>query len=120
MPALQVYNRTTSKMPPEDDSIKHAKSLKSIAHDCDIVLTSLASDEAAEAVFEELLAGARSKEPKGEGFKEGKQGKSTIFVDTSTIYPELSGKLERKAAEIPGAFFLSCPVFGPPPMASLR
>lgn len=117
LPALQVYNRTASKMPPEDDSIKHVKSLKDIALECDIVLTSLASDEAAESVFDELFQGAKAKEPKGEGFKEGKQGRSTIFVDTSTIYPELSGKLERKASEIVGCFYLACPVFGPPPMA---
>ncbi|GAA5866312.1 hypothetical protein JCM1840_004081 [Sporobolomyces johnsonii] len=110
LPAISLYNRTASKLPPASASIKHAESPRKMARTCDVVITSLANDEAAKAVY----AGAKDKNAiLGE---EGEE-KATIFVDTSTLYPTTSVDLERDAREIPGTFYLSAPVFGPPPLA---
>ncbi|GAA5975407.1 hypothetical protein JCM10908_005153 [Rhodotorula pacifica] len=107
-PALMLYNRTTSKLPAESDSIKHAKSAQQLAEQCDVVVTSLANDEAAKLVYAELFKGAE---------KRGKEGKAIILIDTSTLYPTTCGELEREATKIPGTVYLCSPVFGPPPMA---
>ncbi|GAA6059818.1 hypothetical protein JCM10212_003730 [Sporobolomyces blumeae] len=113
-PPLALYNRTASKLPPVSDSIAHADSPRELARTCDVVFTSLAHDEAARSIYAELFAGAKDKKAtKGD---EG-QVRATIFVDTSTLYPQTSGELERQAAAIPWTFYLAAPVFGPPPAA---
>jgi 3-hydroxyisobutyrate dehydrogenase-like beta-hydroxyacid dehydrogenase len=113
-PALTLWNRTASKLPPASKSISHASSARELARTCDVVITSLANDEAAQSIYAELFEGAKDKKAtKGEAGEE----RATIFVDTSTLYPATSGELERKAAEIPWCFFLASPVFGPPPLA---
>lgn len=113
-PALTLWNRTASKLPPASNTIAHAASARELARTCDVVITSLANDEAAQAVYAELFEGARDK--KAQAGQEG-QGRSTIFVDTSTLYPKLAGELERTAASIPWCFWIGAPVFGPPLMA---
>lgn len=107
-PALTVYNRTPSKLPPVSSSLQHADSAFNLALQCDIIITSLASDEAVQEVYQELFRGAKEKSEK--------EGKGTIFVESSTIYPEISGQLEREASKISKTYFLQCPVFGPPPL----
>ncbi|KAM0747282.1 NAD(P)-binding protein [Meredithblackwellia eburnea MCA 4105] len=109
LPPLIVHNRTLSRLPPASDSLVHASSAKQLAIKCDIVFTSLADDKAVQSVFEELLDGAREKTANG--------GKGVVFVETSTIYPTVSGELERQASKIPQTYYLQCPVFGPPPVA---
>lgn len=113
-PALTLWNRTASKLPPASEKIAHATSARELARTCDVVITSLANDEAAQAVYDELFEGAKDKKAaRGEAGEE----RATIFVETSTLYPRLSGELERKAAKIPWCFYLQAPVFGPPPLA---
>jgi 3-hydroxyisobutyrate dehydrogenase-like beta-hydroxyacid dehydrogenase len=51
---------------------------------------------------------------KGDGILPGGRGHSTIFIDTSTIFPATAGKIERLASSKPHRVFLSCPVFGIP------
>ncbi|KAI5475377.1 phosphogluconate dehydrogenase (decarboxylating) [Pseudohyphozyma bogoriensis] len=109
LPALTVWNRTESKMPPESASLKHAKSLKDLALTCDFVITSFASDEVVVQAYEELFAGAKEKLE-----KEGKGGSGTVFIETSTIYPTLAGKLEHDASKIHHVYYLQAPVFGTP------
>ncbi|GAA5861450.1 hypothetical protein JCM8547_006131 [Rhodosporidiobolus lusitaniae] len=109
LPALLVFNRTTSKLPSASSSLVHASSVSEIGNKSDIVLTSLGNDDAAKAVYKDLFAAAKEKKAKG-----GK--KATIFVDTSTLYPTTAGELEREATRL-GLMFLACPVFGPPPAA---
>ncbi|BGP69263.1 hypothetical protein NBRC10513v2_002606 [Rhodotorula toruloides] len=104
---LHVYNRTASKLPAESAQFKHVQSAKELARTCDVIVTSLAHDEAAKTVYKELFEGA----------KEKKDGRGIIFIDTSTLYPLTCGELERTAQSIPGAVYLCSPVFGPPPMA---
>ncbi|KAM0788608.1 hypothetical protein ACM66B_001728 [Microbotryomycetes sp. NB124-2] len=106
-PALILWNRTSSKLPEESDSIKHAKSAQELAQKCEIIFTSMANDEAAKAVYADLFEGVKSK-PKGA---------KTYLVETSTLFPTTAGDLERQASQLPGTFYLQAPVFGPPPMA---
>ncbi|BGP46971.1 hypothetical protein JCM10450v2_002823 [Rhodotorula kratochvilovae] len=105
LPALTLYNRTASKLPPVSKTIAHAESPRELAKQCDVVVTSLANDDAARAVYKELFEGA----------KESAEG--TVFVDTSTLYPTTCGELEREAAQILNTAYLCSPVFGPPPLA---
>ncbi|GAA5829479.1 hypothetical protein JCM3766R1_001113 [Sporobolomyces carnicolor] len=113
-PALTLWNRTASKLPPTSASIAHASSARELARTCDVVITSLANDEAAESVYAELFEGAKDKKA---DWGEAGEARATIFCDTSTLYTATSGSLERRAAKIPWCFWLSCPVFGPPPLA---
>lgn len=113
-PALTLYNRTASKLPPASKTISHSPSPRELARTCDVVITSLSNDEAALAVYAELFEGAKDK--KAERGEEGEE-RATIFIDTSTLYPATSGQLERQAAQTPWSFYLAAPVFGPPPLA---
>lgn len=67
----------------------------------------------------ELFAGTNDQPTHeiGDGIRPGGRGRSTIFVDTSTLYPDLVGDLEREASSKRHRHYLACPVFGPPPMA---
>lgn len=89
-PALTVFTRTTSKLPPVSDSIAHASSLFELAKKCDIIITSLASDEVVKKVYGEMFEGAREKVEK--------EGRGTIFVESSTIYPTTAGAFFRADA----------------------
>lgn len=86
-PPLFLWNRTASKLPSESDSIKHAASIKELAEKCDVVITSLANDEVAKEVFEQLFEGVKSKQEKGA------KG-NTYFVESSTLYPLTAGELD--------------------------
>ncbi|GAA5875066.1 hypothetical protein JCM8547_005403 [Rhodosporidiobolus lusitaniae] len=74
---------------------------------CHVVVTMLIDDKAAREVHGELLKGVEGKGA----------GKETVFVDCSTLYPDTSVELEKIAQAVPGATYLSAPVFGPPPAA---
>ncbi|ORY26073.1 6-phosphogluconate dehydrogenase [Naematelia encephala] len=123
-PTLQVYNRADQHLDEfkdyaaehevTEDMYQVVKDLKDIGRSADMILTSLGGDEAVEAVYTELFAGQEEQEGKGDGIQPGGRGKSTIFVDTSTIFPATAGKLERLASSKPHRVFLSCPVFGVP------
>lgn len=84
-PPLVLWTRTASKLPAESDSIKHAASIKELAEKCDVVITSLANDEVAKEVFEQLFEGVKSKQEKGA------KG-NTYFVESSTLYPLTAGE----------------------------
>ena len=69
---------------------------------CDIVFSMLAADAALESVFSNYLS--------------GNVKKGSIFIDSSTVYPDLTAKLAAQA-EKAGVSFLACPVFGRPDAA---
>jgi hypothetical protein len=68
----------------------------------DIIITSLGNDEAVVSVYEELFAGqevsearkgvadSQASEGKGDGIVPGGHGRTTIFIDTSTVSPPWS------------------------------
>lgn len=129
-PPLTVWNRSADKLEAfkkmaDDEGIPYqvAKDLKEVALRCDMIVTSLGSDAAVEAVYAELFAGAEAKaaEREKEGYLQthhGRSGRPTIFVDTSTVYPETAGKLERLCSQKRHGAWISSPVFGPPPLAA--
>ncbi|EIW66194.1 hypothetical protein TREMEDRAFT_65800 [Tremella mesenterica DSM 1558] len=126
-PPLIVWNRSDGRMKEfkiyafekglGEDCYLVVEDLKQIGETADIILTSLASDEAVQEVYAELFAGQEVQEGKGDGILPGGKGRSTIFVDTSTIYPTTAGRLERLASSRSHRVFLSCPVFGIPKAA---
>ena len=73
-----------------------------LASTCDIVFTSLAADAALEAVFSSYLSG------------KPKQG--SVYIDCSTVFPDLTVKLADQAKKA-GVDYLACPVFGRPDAA---
>ncbi|UZJ55108.1 hypothetical protein CBS101457_004428 [Exobasidium rhododendri] len=110
MPALRVWNRTSSK---SDQVVQESRdgeaavavgSLKEIANTCDIIFSSLANDAVVKEVVTELLTSVR-------------KGSKTVFVEMSTIYPTLTIELEKQVTDVPDCYFISAPPFGPPPMA---
>ncbi|OCF34094.1 hypothetical protein I316_04041 [Kwoniella heveanensis BCC8398] len=126
-PPLLVYNRKedgvqkfleyASAHEVPEDAYKVVSDLEEIGRTADLVVTSLAGDEAVEQVYEKLFAGQQTQKGTGDGIVPGGRGRTTVFVDTSTIYPTTAGKLERLASSAPHRSFLSCPVFGVPKAA---
>jgi len=78
-----------------------------VATKCDIVLTSLASDEVVRSVYKEIAAALQAQPPT----------KNRIFVEASTIYPSVAGELDALISAIPYCHLVTGPVFGPPAMA---
>ncbi|PWZ02375.1 6-phosphogluconate dehydrogenase C-terminal domain-like protein [Testicularia cyperi] len=121
LPPLLVYNRTTSKAQELEKELSGlvtvVPSVEDIGSRCDLIFTSLSDDAAAEQIYDALLAA----EEKRVGHAQQERihsGASTLFVDTSTLYPETTGKLERKISALPKRHFVAAPAFGPPPMAA--
>ncbi|KAH9033044.1 NAD-P-binding protein [Lactarius hengduanensis] len=111
-PPLLVWNRSKEKSEKllhelGDGKVAIAESIVDVATKCDIVLTSLASDEVAKSVYKEIAAALQAQPPT----------KNTIFVETSTIYPSVAGELDLLISAIPHCHLVTGPVFGPPAMA---
>jgi len=106
-PKLIVWNRTSSKADKfaSENPAVVAQSLEEVAEKCDVVIASLANDTAADAVYTKLF--------------EAKKGaaKRSVFIETSTLYPDFVVTLQEKAKQSSGSLFVCAPVFGPPPMA---
>ncbi|KAI5120225.1 hypothetical protein M0805_000039 [Coniferiporia weirii] len=107
-----VYNRTRSKSEKllaelGQDKIRIADGPAQLAKECDVVITSLASDAVVKSVYGE--------------FKEALNGlnhdKSKVFVETSTCYPTVAGELDEMISGFPHTHLITCPVFGPPAQA---
>lgn len=103
--ALLITNRTKDK--PEVNKLLEAgatwvDSPAELGSKCDIVFCSMAADSALESVFSSYLSG------------KPKQG--SLFIDCSTVFPDLTSKLAGEAKKA-GISYLSCPVFGRPDAA---
>jgi 3-hydroxyisobutyrate dehydrogenase-like beta-hydroxyacid dehydrogenase len=96
---LQVYNRTAQKAERlAAEGARPAATVADLASQVDVVLTSLADDEAFEAVAGEVVAAARP---------------GTILVDLSTVSPEASARVA-VLAEAASVEYLRAPVSGNP------
>lgn len=93
---LSVYNRTPEKTADFDGKSKVCETISDLLESSDIIFTMLTNDDAVKAVFDEIL-------------KENIEGK--LFVDMSTISPELSKKMAHEISE-KGAGFADAPVSG--------
>ncbi|HSC49673.1 MAG TPA: NAD(P)-dependent oxidoreductase [Gaiellaceae bacterium] len=96
---LVVHNRTVEKAQPfADRGATVAGSPAELAEEVDVVLTSLADDEAFERVAEKVLAAARP---------------SSVLVDLSTVSPTVSARVASLADEA-SVDYLRAPVSGNP------
>jgi 3-hydroxyisobutyrate dehydrogenase-like beta-hydroxyacid dehydrogenase len=91
-----VWNRTPEKA--ASLAVRVAPSAAALAAEVDVVLTSLANDEALEAVAAEVAAGARP---------------GTILVDLSTVSPEASARVAELLLQ-GGLDYVRAPVSGNP------
>jgi 3-hydroxyisobutyrate dehydrogenase-like beta-hydroxyacid dehydrogenase len=111
-PPLLVWNRSKEKSEKllqelGPNKVAIAESIVDVATKCDIVITSLASDEVVKSVYKEIAAALQAQPP----------AKNRIFVEASTIYPSVAGELDALITAIPHCHFVTGPVFGPPAMA---
>jgi 3-hydroxyisobutyrate dehydrogenase-like beta-hydroxyacid dehydrogenase len=96
---LVVHNRTPAKAEPlRDGGAVVASTPAHLVQQVDVVLTSLANDEAFEAVAEEVLSTARP---------------GTVLVDMSTVSPVVSARVA-SLAEGAAVEYLRAPVSGNP------
>ncbi|MFL5981847.1 MAG: NAD(P)-dependent oxidoreductase [Gaiellaceae bacterium] len=96
---LAVHNRTRGKAEPlAARGAAVAESAADLAAQADVVLTSVADDDALEAIAEEVLAGARA---------------GTVLVDLSTVSPAASARVASRAASA-SVEYLRAPVSGNP------
>jgi 3-hydroxyisobutyrate dehydrogenase-like beta-hydroxyacid dehydrogenase len=96
---LVVYNRTTEKAEPLGRrGAVVAETPADLVEQVDVVLTSLADDEAFEAVAAEVIAAARSR---------------SVLVDMSTVSPAASARVASLAGEA-SVDYLRAPVSGNP------
>lgn len=108
LPPLIVYNRTTSKtdnvVSESKGGCRAAKSPAELAQSCDLIFTSLSNDAAAHEVYAQLLEGEERRVGK-ERAERTSASSPTIFVDTSTLYPETTG--ERALKRVAGTDVLT-------------
>jgi len=83
LPPLTVWNRTASKLPEAGTKYKHATSPAEMANSLDIIFTSLGSDQAARATYDQLFEGARERAAAAK--KAGSKPSTLVFVETSTV-----------------------------------
>lgn len=102
-----IYNRTfsvTEKLVSglESSKAKAVKTIPEVVKESDIIFTIVSNDAAVEETIDAALAVPESK------------GK--LFVESSTIHPDVTNKLAERVTNA-GAQFIACPVFGAPAMA---
>ena len=96
---LLVYNRTAAKAAPlAERGARVLSSAAELAGQADIVITSLADDDALEAVAGEVVAAARP---------------GTVLVDVSTVSPAASARVAAEATAA-SVEYLRAPVSGNP------
>lgn len=93
---LSVYNRSIEKAEDFKVQSKVAADVKELVQNSDIIFTMLTNDEAVKDVYRQILELNISEK---------------LFIDMSTISPEVSGKLA-DAVKIKEASFLDAPVAG--------
>ncbi|OCF36815.1 hypothetical protein I316_01411 [Kwoniella heveanensis BCC8398] len=120
---LTVWNRSkvkyqtlssSSSSENTEASFHAAEDLGEVVDRCDVVLTSLINDQAAQEVYGELFKAASQKAQGQE--TEGKRERGVIFVDQSSLKAVTSGQLAEQA-KAAGATYIASPVFGRPPAA---
>ncbi|KAG6919036.1 hypothetical protein DXG01_009746 [Tephrocybe rancida] len=113
-PPVLVWNRSTDKSEKllaalGKDKIRIAQDLAQIASECDVIITNLANDAVVKSVYEKFAEALKAEPP---------TTRHRIFVETSTIYPNLAGELDALISSIPHGHLITCPVFGTPAVAA--
>ncbi|KAI0248353.1 NAD-P-binding protein [Lactifluus subvellereus] len=111
-PPLLVWNRSKEKSEKllhelGEHRVSIAQTVVDVAIKCDIIISSLSSDDVVRSVFKENVAALQAQPPT----------KHKIFVETSTIYPSVAGELDTLVSSIPYCSFVTAPILGPPALA---
>ncbi|EEB87463.1 hypothetical protein MPER_15176 [Moniliophthora perniciosa FA553] len=111
-PSLLVWNRSTEKSEKllvelGPDRIRIAETLEQVAAESDIIISCLANDAVVKSTYEKFAKVLEKHPPL----------KNKIFVESSTVYPNLAGQLDTLISAIPHAHLITCPVFGTPSVA---
>jgi 3-hydroxyisobutyrate dehydrogenase-like beta-hydroxyacid dehydrogenase len=109
---LLIFNRTPAKCAKlvqelgseAEGKVRIAQSAEQLAIECDVIITSLANDEAVKSVYAEFARVLTQTPPT----------RNKIFVETSMIYPNLAGELDTLISQFPHSHLITCPVFGAP------
>ncbi|KAK6223464.1 oxidoreductase yfjr [Colletotrichum tabaci] len=106
-PNLNFYNRTKSRGEPLKDLGGVYSSLDELATNSDVIFMSLSDENAVKSVLDTLL------ETKGAACDFNRK----VIVDTSTIRPDSSAKMQLRLKE-KGAEYVTAPVIGTIPLAT--
>lgn len=132
LPPLKVFNRSrgkADKLVEQAEEHRGAKgdgsptvvvadSIAEVVQTCQIVFTSLKDDEALLQVYEEMCQASHDHSDHS-GYSD--HHTSTIWADTSTVYPDTTGQVERQVSALHHRTkFVATPAFGPPPVARAR
>lgn len=101
--SILYYNRTIERGDPIKQLGGIPASLEQIAEKCSVVFLMLANDYVTKSIIDNIL--------------EYPDAKDILLVDCSTVHPDFSVEEEQKITKA-GAQFVSCPVFGLPPVAA--
>ncbi|KAI0308361.1 hypothetical protein B0F90DRAFT_1682171 [Multifurca ochricompacta] len=113
-PPLLVWNRSkekSEKLVQElgESKVVVAQTVSDVATKCDIIITSLSSDEVIKSVYKDIATTLKAQPP----------AKHRIFVETSTVthFLRLLGELDAILSSIIHCHLVTAPVFGPPALA---
>ncbi|KAI3622253.1 hypothetical protein WG66_015845 [Moniliophthora roreri] len=111
-PPLLVWNRSTEKSEKllaelGPDRIRVAETVEQVATESDVIISCLANDAVVKSTYEKFAKALEKYPPL----------KHKIFVESSTVYPNLAGQLDTLISAIPHAHLITCPVFGTPSVA---
>ncbi|KAF9469768.1 hypothetical protein BDZ94DRAFT_1243214 [Collybia nuda] len=111
-PPLLVWNRTLEKSENlltalGQAKIRIAKDPEQVALECDVIITNLANDAAVKSIYQLFTAALTLTPPTHD----------KLFIESGTTYPSLAGELHIVMTSIPHSHFITCPVFGTPPIA---
>jgi len=110
---LLVFNRTVEKCEKlvkevgGEGKVSIAQSVAQLAIECDVIITNLANDEVVRDVYTEF----------SKALIQTPATRNKIFVETSTVYPALSGELDKMISSLPHSCLITCPVIGAPAAA---
>lgn len=108
-PKLKVWNRTSSKIEEvvseSNGSAESVKEVEEIGATCNVIFSSLANDEVVKAVYKQLFDSVKKN-----------NNSNALFIETSTVYPDVTTTLLNDAKAI-GANFVAALPFGQPPVA---
>ncbi|KAK7465511.1 hypothetical protein VKT23_005485 [Stygiomarasmius scandens] len=109
---LLVWNRSPErpqKLVKElgEERIRIVQSLEELVNSCDVIITNLANDAVVKSIFEQFAKTLEQTPPT----------RNKIFVETSTIFPQLAGEIDGLLSKIPHTHFITSPVFGTPAVA---
>ncbi|KAJ3569730.1 hypothetical protein NP233_g4855 [Leucocoprinus birnbaumii] len=109
---ILLWNRTESKAHQlvkevGQDKARVARDLEEVALECDVIITNLANDNVVKTTYEHFVATLSDKAPT----------QQKVFIETSTVYPTLSGELDKILSQISHTHLVTCPVVGAPAAA---